>query len=1633
MIKMLISRGGRRGFAFLMALLIALPLAPSAVFANEPGGAGEITVYIDFEGYNLGQGFYIEPTALTLPAGSTEADATSAALGMTGHDSKGLPGYLSGVKGFGSGDPVSIPAYITENTGLTTAAANATGRAAPDWLSEMDYSGMSGWMNTVNGELSAFGPGSVALSAGDVIRWQFSVSGYGADLGVDNSGMGGDANFYTQADKTALIRALCADGVTPEAKAAALQVVINPLAQEADVLDALDALQAEEPPDQPPAPQDEWIVIDSPQSAQDMMNKINAALVSDYGQTADSYDYSVVKDLKLTGIVGDNLFNFSVSRNALSPYLVNLDMSEISGPTPAVIGGGSASTNYTALKSVTMPAGDSNGYGQFMYCSALETVVFAGQVDKLGELSYFSGCTSLSKLIFNGITAPTISPYTFIGANAPVAYVPDKTAGGYQAAAFTQYFTQVLNIDEQPAGTSLSELQALVDTAMQLSAQDYTQDSWLAFQAALTAAQSVLSDSGQAQSSIDNAFTNLQNAISALQTKSSQVTYIKVTKGAAAGVYQKNGFHFTPFTSFPLTLDNALSDADYDVYAVYGLPLGGGYDLHAEASIPGQTVKEALYFSLSSYGTTITLKDLTPLSSYNAPNSVAYDPADLYTNLKGSGVVNLPVGGTFDLDTFRVWQAMDGATANDFVEPDYAFGLSGDSVGIAAVGAPGRAQLRITALHPGVSVIKITYDPVEYVQTNGASLYFGAIDPGNTGVVVVNVGGGAAFDTGITAKNDFDTYYFDNNKGYSDFTFTPASGTSVRVHDPLNITAWDPDSDSGWTAYAANSDGSFTVQLKAGRNIIELTNAGSTQYYVVKAKGVDVAVTNETNPGQPFAAGDTASIAIKGLEEPIEKLAGVYNPGFPTSGSSAPYISYSNGVASFDSAKAAQYATYSTTFTVSYTLTDPSLNVLNGQIMEGSMGSPLGAHREIPPAGMSPNMSASIVPVSGFGALPEIVLPIAAGTGGASAPCVDYETALSGVVAYIINNVDAPGFDSVGGDWAVLALSRYGAATPSGYYDGYLSRVEAYVSVNADAGGKLDPRKSTENSRLVIALASLGVDATDFAGADLVAPLADSGGLDTWTAWQGINGAIYALIALDTKPYMPDDDSIRDELVNYILDSEISGGGFALSGQAADPDATAMAIQALAPYRMDQNVAAAIERGLTALSTMQLDDGGFAPSFLSGGPESCAQVVTALSTLGIDAQTDSRFQKTGGNPLTALLAFQNAATDAFAHISGGPDDELATEQAAYALVAYDRFMNGKNTLYDMSDVQFENGGNPAVNVSVKSDALAAAAQIAALLDPSAYTPASWRGVADALAGAIAALADGNAAQEEIDAAYGALVNAVSALKPAESGTGSGETPGQPMEPQTVNKTMLNTVVAQAKSLTQSDYTEGSWQRLKNALAIAQATATGTSATQPDIDSAKETLLMAIYSLTTKPAGDTTTTITVSTPVNTTATPSTLYSGATTLTGASAAVDRGLLNSAIDQAEGLNEGDYTEGSWLGVSNALYTARVVAASGSASQTDVNNARNALLSAIGSLVAVAPGTVAGAIPEGQTPLSAGGTIAPAPVSSSLDTASSAADSGGLPLRTLIGFIVLIAAAFAAGLFVERVRVARAKGKEA
>lgn len=278
----------------------------------------------------------------------------------------------------------------------------------------------------------------------------------------------------------------------------------------------------------------------------------------------------------------------------------------------------------------------------------------------------------------------------------------------------------------------------------------------------------------------------------------------------------------------------------------------------------------------------------------------------------------------------------------------------------------------------------------------------------------------------------------------------------------------------------------------------------------------------------------------------------------------------------------------------------------------------------------------------------------------------------------LLETLGTPNVGSVGGEWMVIGLARSGRTVPDGYYE----NVVKYVQENCDADERLDENRATDNARVILALTAIGKDVTNVGGHNLLAGLDEM----SYVTYQGINGPIWTLIALDSHDYAPQGDVTREKLIDAILGAQLPDGGWDMMGKAADTDITAMAIQALAPY-YDTNdaVKAAVDKALNALSAMQNDDGTFSTAFSGKTSESTAQVIVALTALGINPATDSRFIKNGVNAVDGLCSFY-VDGGGFRHIASGDLDGMATEQSYYALAAYYRLLAGQTSLYDMSDV-----------------------------------------------------------------------------------------------------------------------------------------------------------------------------------------------------------------------------------------------------------------------------------------------------------------------------------------------------------
>ena len=653
----------------------------------------------------------------------------------------------------------------------------------------------------------------------------------------------------------------------------------------------------------------------------------------------------------------------------------------------------------------------------------------------------------------------------------------------------------------------------------------------------------------------------------------------------------------------------------------------------------------------------------------------------------------------------------------------------------------------MTANRPGTAIVQVTYDAMTFVQGMGGK-DFSAIWPEFTGVFVVSVGAdGSSIQTNtfidrptvnITKDEqkyldaEHDILFYVGTQGAS-YSFTPQEGCTVTV---ARSTVTDKMTFNGFTSQGVSVDknGQVTVTgLTTGRHILRIEKDGMAAYQVITARGVSYDLIDADGNVLPQDAelvpGQAVKVQFHDLVSPKEKISGVYNFNFSLVYLDAQGSKYQTnpgtpfGQYDFSSNPARQLLSV----TIPETAEGYSYD-LTGTIRVGGFGG-IPTHRGVSyRSGMDRQYGTTTAAV--LTRLPELVLPLTgwyvhdveqkiAAIGEVT---LDSEEAIQAArTAYDalrqerkeqVSNYDVlvaaearlaelnaeniykttgdyiaakgtPVTGSIGGEWAVLGLARSGRDIPGA--DDYYASVEEYVRKAMDEDGRLNRSRSTENSRLILALTAMGKDVTHVAGRNLL------DGLDSMSfiTKQSVNGPVWALLALDSHDYPVSGDVTREKLARAILDTQREDGSWPViaSSQVPDVDMTAMAIQALAPYYENAQVRAAVDAALTFLAGVQNADGTFSEiPGTDASAESTAQVIVALTALGIDPTADSRFVKSGVSVVDALCGFYVTGSG-FRHLMDDADvDGMATEQGYYALAAYYRLTAGKTSLYDMSDV-----------------------------------------------------------------------------------------------------------------------------------------------------------------------------------------------------------------------------------------------------------------------------------------------------------------------------------------------------------
>lgn len=296
-------------------------------------------------------------------------------------------------------------------------------------------------------------------------------------------------------------------------------------------------------------------------------------------------------------------------------------------------------------------------------------------------------------------------------------------------------------------------------------------------------------------------------------------------------------------------------------------------------------------------------------------------------------------------------------------------------------------------------------------------------------------------------------------------------------------------------------------------------------------------------------------------------------------------------------------------------------------------------------------------------------------------------------------------------------IKRYSSSTRNAWEDwewmnlGFYQKKEANLDDGfsiAECIKRLDTTTNvamTNIDRKMMTLTARGIDCSNLAKYNDGKPYIDAKGneidnlvqvLYNYKGSYTINGPIFALIALDMGNYTIPGNAYwtRDKLLETILNHVYLSDGFGL-------DMVTMLMQSIGPYMNDPvygtRVTAKLEEGLKIVVESFGPDNAFKNPYgvQWGGiytSEGSAQIVCAMSAMGVDCHTDPRMSNSAGqSALTALLDYADYQNGYFAHTNTTPKNAIATYEGCYATQWYLGFLEngGAGHPYSLYYRQFD--------------------------------------------------------------------------------------------------------------------------------------------------------------------------------------------------------------------------------------------------------------------------------------------------------------------------------------------------------
>lgn len=285
-------------------------------------------------------------------------------------------------------------------------------------------------------------------------------------------------------------------------------------------------------------------------------------------------------------------------------------------------------------------------------------------------------------------------------------------------------------------------------------------------------------------------------------------------------------------------------------------------------------------------------------------------------------------------------------------------------------------------------------------------------------------------------------------------------------------------------------------------------------------------------------------------------------------------------------------------------------------------------------------------------------------------------------------------------DEAAVGFFKNGRSLPKGYLEGTADRI-------LEQRGKF--ATASDLIQTALAYSAAGGNINNIAGIDLYPLLMNHAGLDSEGA--AVVAAAYITTNNSTFNTYERTNRYPDMILYQLLGMQLADGSWSEAGQSnGDPASTARVLTALASVAGTELTEQPVEKAVQWLRDKQHPDGG-----LDGKTETTAQVIIALSSLGMDA---ADFAQEGGASLLDHLLSAKLLGGGFAQMADGTSDRSTTVNGYLALTSYKLLSRQAGLLYgglhhagpERASIQVEGpGGTLASGRIPGGDAVKAAA------------------------------------------------------------------------------------------------------------------------------------------------------------------------------------------------------------------------------------------------------------------------------------------------------------------------------------